>query len=239
MLYCERRQAAAAERELAKALAILEPLAARFPNVADLAHTLAGSQLLAGNVARDLRGQPEAARVWYTKVVERCEAVLKREPREQGARTYLQWSASGRARCLHQLGRHAEALADWRRVLEVDGGKGLSYRAGYARGLAAAGDRAAAVAEADAVSPSRELAADACCELAAAYALVARDLGTDPRAEGHAARAVALLGRAKAAGHFQVPHQWDWLRTEKDLEPLRGRQDFRSLLEALRPPDKQ
>src|SRR5262249_11205383 len=122
-LYCDQRRAVPAERELAKALAILEPLASRHPKVTDIALTLAGCQLHFGKVALDLKDQFDTALPWLDRALERCEVILKTEPRHYGARTYLGWTLAARARCLSQLTRHGEALADWRRALELDGGK--------------------------------------------------------------------------------------------------------------------
>jgi hypothetical protein len=62
-------------------------------------------------------------------------------------------------------------------------------------------------------------------DLSAAVAL------PDPkRREGHAARAVALLRRARDAGYFSDPAQVDHLKKGPDLDGLRGRADFQALL---------
>jgi eukaryotic-like serine/threonine-protein kinase len=232
-LYYGLRQVVPAERELAKALAILEPLASRHPNVADITFTLAACHLHAGYVARDLKEQPEVAHAWFSKTIERCEAILKQEPRQYSARSYVLWSTAARAPCLTQLGRHAEALADWRRAIELAGGKDLSVRAGYACGLAAAGDHAAARAEVNALAQVKELSADACFNLACACALCNAAVRPDPAAEDDAARAVALLARAQAAGYFQTPHGGELLKKRKDLDSLRRREDFLRLLNGL------
>jgi hypothetical protein len=53
------------------------------------------------------------------------------------------------------------------------------------------------------------------------------------KAGAHAAAAVELLGRAKAAGLFDSPACRERLRTDADLAPLRARDDFKKLLSGL------
>jgi hypothetical protein len=49
-------------------------------------------------------------------------------------------------------------------------------------------------------------------------------------AAGYAARAVALLHRARRAGHFDSPAKLKDLVSDPDLDPLRSRADFRLLM---------
>src|SRR5262249_20934686 len=49
-------------------------------------------------------------------------------------------------------------------------------------------------------------------------------------AAGYAARAVALLDRARQAGHFADPANLKDLVSDRDLDPLRSRADFRLLM---------
>jgi serine/threonine-protein kinase len=49
----------------------------------------------------------------------------------------------------------------------------------------------------------------------------------------YAARAVALLGQAQAAGFFKDPANAELLQTDKDLDPLRARADFQKLAAAV------
>jgi len=234
LLYGELRQVVPAERELAKALAILEPLASRHPNATEITLSLAFCYLHSGMVTRDQKEQPGLAIASFLRAIERCEAVLKQEPRQYGARFCLRGACWERARCLNQLGRHAEALADWRRALELDGGKDLELRAGYACGQAAAGEHAAALAEINAVDQTKELPAGVCFNLACACAGCAAIVRPDPAAEDCATRAVALLARARAGGYFQTRDGIEQLEKRSEFDSLRGREDFKQLLNELR-----
>ncbi len=147
----------------------------------------------------------------------------------------------GRARTLGRLGRYAEAVRDWDRVIELDGGN-AGFRLERALALARAEDHARAAAEANALARGEALQGDTLYDLARVYALassaVRRDANLsagdrDNLARQHAARAVALLGRAKAAGYYQGPRHLKALRTSPDLEPLRSRDDFKKLLAGL------
>jgi len=46
----------------------------------------------------------------------------------------------------------------------------------------------------------------------------------------YAARAVAALVEAEAAGYFKVAGKVDEVKTSTDFEPLRSREDFKSLM---------
>ncbi len=48
------------------------------------------------------------------------------------------------------------------------------------------------------------------------------------------AEAVRLLRRAHVAGHFAALENFAWLENGQELDPLRGRSDFRMLLAEVR-----
>ncbi len=45
--------------------------------------------------------------------------------------------------------------------------------------------------------------------------------------------AITLLKQAKEAGFFKKKDNMDQLKTDKDLDPLRNRDDFRQFLESI------
>ena len=114
----ERAEAASGNRE---AIRLLEQLADDFPNVPEYGLGLGGAYCNFGILMHE-SGQPEAALSWFQKAIARLEAVLAREPRLVQAREFLCNSHSGRAHALDDLGRHAEAIRDWERALELDYG---------------------------------------------------------------------------------------------------------------------
>jgi hypothetical protein len=63
-----------------------------------------------------------------------------------------------------------------------------------------------------------------------------REMRLDDRerlAEEYAVRAVQQLAKLRAAGFFAAPHNLEKLKTDRDLDPLRGRPDFQRLLAQL------
>jgi tetratricopeptide (TPR) repeat protein len=189
--------------------------------------------------AAALEGFAQAERV--------LQGVLRREPRHQTALEFLRNTVVNRAQALTLLGRHEEALAAWDRAAEVTSpGPGHDYvRAGRALTLARLGRHADAVAAAEALSarprlddaPLWNLAS--ACSLASAAARQDQQLSEGKRerkAEEYAARAVALLARARRDGHFQKPEWGTALGQDPALAPLRQRADFQQL---LAPPDRK
>ncbi len=55
----------------------------------------------------------------------------------------------------------------------------------------------------------------------------------DKLPDKYAARAVELLAKARASGHFRDPAQIEHLKKDPDLDPLRTRQDYKTLLAEL------
>jgi tetratricopeptide (TPR) repeat protein len=237
-----------AEAAYRAALEIRERLAADFPKVPDYAVDLGTGYLNLGYLVRD-GGQPQASLDWYAKAISTLEPIVRAEPRLVEARESLRNAYWGRAYALIPLGRHAEALPDWDRVLELESG---DYRNGFriqrALTLARLHDHARATAEADELAQPKDVRADNLYYLACVYAVSSVAAGKDaglPQAdrnrlaERHAARAVEMLERAKAFGHFMV-RDWDkerdfieHLKKDTDLDPLRSRDDFQKLLREL------
>jgi hypothetical protein len=137
------------------------------------------------------------------------------------------------------LGRHAEALSECCQLAALDKNPGRPYfHSQLALTLADAKDHARAVAEANAVAQFPSLTAYTLYNLARVYAQAGAAASHDAKlaeperdklAGQYAARAVELLKKAEAAGYFQHPDHWADLKKNKDLDPLRGREDFQKL----------
>jgi hypothetical protein len=108
--------------------------------------------------------------------------------------------------------------------------------------LARAGRHAEAVAAADEVAGAEPAAGAACYDLACVYALGAAAAAKDdklpaaergPKADAYAARAMALLARCRRLGYFKDANRRAHLGRDNDLDPLRGRADYKAFVESL------
>jgi serine/threonine-protein kinase len=222
--------------------ALLQPLIARHPE--DVGHqlTLAAAESNWGDHLGG-KGLRQAAVARCTKAIQLAEAALRREPNHYMARAITRNAHGVRAQNYEALGRWAEAAGDWDRVVELDD-QPTSWinRVFRALARARAGKHASAVAEAQALVGLPEVSADGIWELARVYVLsiqAARsDAGLstaeqDALAGRYAALAVALLQRLQGQGFFKDAAHAEWLSTDPDWQPLRGREDFRKLRAAV------
>jgi tetratricopeptide (TPR) repeat protein len=233
-----RGQLPAAERAYRRALGIREKLAADFPTMPEYRKDLPASYVNFGMLLVG-QGQAEAGLAWYAKAITLLEPVVRQEPRLVAERFYLRNAHWGRAVALDGLGRHADAVKAWDRVLELNAvpAQESGFRHGRARSLARAGEHARAVAEANALAGANEVAAGTLYDLAGVCAVAsaavrdAKTPGADAarHAETYAARAVELLRQAVAKGYKDA----DRLNKDKDLDALRDREDFRKLVAEL------
>jgi serine/threonine protein kinase len=220
-----------AEAAYGEAVALGTKLTAEFPAVADYAVSLAGTHCNLGNLFQ-FTGRPAEALPWYARAIATLEPVLAQEPRLGKARLFLRNAHWGRADTFGRLNRHREALPDWDRALELSPPpQRPGVQMGRALCLVRAGESARATQSADellaAPKPPAGILYDAACVFALAAA-AARD--DSPLRERHAARAVELLGRARAAGYFRPAARVEHLKKDDDLAALRDRDDFRNLL---------
>jgi serine/threonine protein kinase len=238
-LFYSTDRAKQARLPLANALKIQKGLVHDYPAVADYRVDLGCTYVFLGEMECLLDNEP-AALNWFEQAVQELKAVLKKEPRQTVARRFLTTAYGQRALALNELGRHADALDDLDRQLEHAGGeKSERWRLVRAQALAGTGRYGPAMVEVEALvggkslSPGLPLYPLACvCSLCSAA--VRRDdklTGEEQerRGEQYAARAVALLKMAKAAGFFKTAAQIEEMRKDKDLEALRGRRDFQEL----------
>ncbi len=233
---------AEAKPEYRQSLDIMEKLAIDFPNDSRFEVEFGGCYCNFGNLVRD-SGQPEAALGWFQKAIARLEPVLAKESRLVQARQFLRNSHWGRAQALDALGRHAEAVREWERALELDDGHDTEFLRSklaesrlrrFRKDKDAAGCLAAA-AEYEALKRTDAGALyDAACNRAVCAAVILEDPKTPgadaPRlAKEQADLAMAWLHKAVAAGFKDAEH----MKQDKDLDVLREREDFKKLLAEL------
>jgi serine/threonine protein kinase/tetratricopeptide (TPR) repeat protein len=238
LLFCNTGRPKRASTPLANARQIQEKLVRNYPNAVDFRVSLGNTYSSLGLMEIDL-GRHQQALDWLGQSVRALEAILQQEPRQTFARRFLKAAYDRRVQSLTQLGRHDEALRDLERLLELeDGVKSDSWRSVHADALARMGRHGPAMAEVDALIARPSLPAATWYNLACACALCSAAVRQDAqlgqaeqgrRAELYAARAVALLKKAAAAGFFQTPDAVEQMRKDKDLELLRQRRDFQDL----------
>jgi len=233
-LLARRGKRTEAESAFRRSIALFERLTAEQPAAPAFAVDLGCSCFNLGNLIRD-DGNPTAALDWYGRAAAALEPIVARQPLA-AARQFLSNTYQGRADALGLLGRHAEAIADWDRVLALEkGGNRTFFQLARALALARAGRHGEAVAEAAPLTPprakvtgARALYLEVCI-----YALAAAQ-SNPQQAETCARTALELLRQAKAAGHFDDPAHAEQLRTDPDLNSLRSREDFQKLLGELK-----
>jgi tetratricopeptide (TPR) repeat protein len=194
-----------------------------------------------GNTAYQIGHQlqarvPAEALPWFDKAVAALGPVVKQDATQTLARNALRQASWERAEALGKLNRYAEAVADWRRAGDLSTPTDRAQfhlQAVYfqARG----GDPAGATAAAEPLAADPAAAATTWYVLARVYALAAGAQEDAAARERHAARAVALLNRARAAGAFRKRAEVEQVKVLTDLEPLRQRDDFKQFLAGLEP----
>jgi tetratricopeptide (TPR) repeat protein len=192
-----------------------------------------------GTLMKNVGRLPEALE-WSDRAIAPLETVLKKHPRNEAAREYLRNALWQRGQALTDLSRHAEALPDWERAMTLSSGRYVpQLRARRARTVALLADHDRAAREAEELAAKPPPWKDGYWDLARVFSLSGRAAREDARltpserdrlADRHAARAMAMLAQARAAGAFKTAAQVDRLKTNSDLDPLRSRDDFKRLL---------
>ncbi|SRR5258708_2121744 len=218
---------AEAEKQYRQALAIREKLAADFPAVPAYQIRLGGSYKTYGNFVRDC-GRTSESLGWFDKAIAILAPVHRAEPRDLLATQFLRYSHEGRARAYDALTKHAEAVKDWDRAIELSPlGEQPAYRASRATSRLQAGLVAEALAEIDELTKSSNWNFAQLYDFACVYAVASGKIA-DKKQE-YADRAMALLHKAVKAGYKDAAH----MAKDTDLDALRGREDFKKLMESL------
>jgi tetratricopeptide (TPR) repeat protein len=238
-----RGDPARAEAEHRKALEALGPLAERHPADKDCAALMAECYAFIG-VLRSKQGKGERdALGWFDRAVAALDPVLaKEEPGHARARQVQRDTLLKRAKALGRLGEPGRGVEDLDRALRLADTPAQRFALAAQRGVLLGrqgkhAEAAAAVAAADSSAASRGALYDLACVYALCSAAALRDakLAEAERrrlSEEYASRAVAVLREAAAKGFRDAEH----VKTDSDLDALRGRDDYRKLLAELTPP---
>ena len=218
------KEAEAAYRD---ALAIQKQLAADFPTVTDYQIELGGSCYNFGHLLSDT-GKAEESLTWFADAIAVLHRLLDGNPMHPTARHFLRNSHVGRAQAYDRLEKYAESVKDWDRAVELSPANDKpQVRAGRADSRVRAGQVAEAVDEAADLTKLPGWPANQWYDFACIYAVAA---GQDAAKKAeYADRAMELLQRAVKAGYKDAAH----IKTDGDLDPLRGRADFKQLLATL------
>jgi tetratricopeptide (TPR) repeat protein len=173
-----------------------------------------------------------------------ADRLLRVDPRHPQAPSYLVTGLRERAKALMRMARYRDAQADWTRALTITPAfQQLELHLERATALAHSWEYRRAAEAADALQQGMQRP-EVLCQLATVYSLAAagsaRD-GSRPlperenRAEQYARKAVALLKRAAATGHFRHRANLANLDGDCDLSYLRPREDYRRFRMGLKP----
>jgi tetratricopeptide (TPR) repeat protein len=230
-----------ANRDMLRCLEILDALTAENPTVLEYRTDLAYALLLHGYVLERL-DKPADADATYRRLMNVAEALFSTEPGSARTRNLLAQALQKRAGILIQAHRLAEALPLARRGVELlESLVREQPDSVYNRSALGAALRMLGLVEAEAgltreAFTTYERALDAQRPLidklpverynqACALAQMSR-LVPPERRDTQAAAAVQMLGQALADGYSDA----GLVATDTDLDPLRGRADFKALL---------
>jgi serine/threonine protein kinase/tetratricopeptide (TPR) repeat protein len=227
ILLGELRKWPEAEEQYGKSLAIQEKLAADFSAVT-------GYQIQLGLTYRNLGrllsrgGQPKKSLAWFAKAIRTLTLVFERDRRRFHAQQYLRNAHLGRALAHDRLQMYAEAVQDWDRVVALSPhGEQPGHRASRAVSRINAGQVSEAVTEVAELTKASSWTAGHWYDFACVYA-VASGKAADKKQE-YTDWAMALLHKAVKAGYKDAAH----MKQDRDLDSLRGREDFKNLLAEL------
>jgi len=236
-LYMHTSQWDLAERIFRDALNIWDSLVSKDPTAARHTFAFGESACNLGEVLRH-KGAFEDSLKGFASAIQAFQTVLQLPKHDAAAPGYLANAYAGRALSLTELARFDEALEDWDRSLPLAPGHAhQQFRLLRAATLARKGDHRQAVAEAQMFTAAKpaDLLYRAACVYSLASAAVLKDEAIpsperDKLAGEYSARAVLLLRAAQAAQGFRDPVSVGQLKEDKDLEPVRSREDFKKLL---------
>jgi serine/threonine-protein kinase len=217
-------------------------LVAAHPDLPEYSDRLARTCFNRAGLLLQINRQREAL-VDLDEGIRQADRLRTLDPNNPMSSVFLMDGLTRRGSLLLRLGRASDADADWDRVLKI---APVAQRPGLrlqrADSRARACDYLRATAEADELAAAGEVAAEMLYALACIHALDADAAGKDgsrplaereKRAEQYARAAVALLGRAAAAGYFRDPERVQHLDKDDDLAGLWRRDDYRAFRKTL------
>lgn len=218
-----------AEQQYRNALAIRERLADEFPNVPEYRVLLGGSYCNFATLVRD-SGRPEESLGWFEKAIRTLTAVFEQDRRFAQAREFLRNSHTGRAQVYDRLRTFPAAISDWNKAVELSSEREQpNYRAARAISRHLAGQTTEAVAEVAELTKTRSWPVGDWYDFACVYSIASGKGETGSKKQEYADRAIELLKKAVKAGYHDAAH----IAKDTDFDAIRGRDDFKELMEEL------
>jgi tetratricopeptide (TPR) repeat protein len=218
-----------AETVVRQGLAIAEKLVAEFPTEPEYRFLLGMTQNVMGATILSINKEPVKALPWLDKGIATLEEALRRGGSIDRVQFGLRASHQLRADALSTLQRHADALKDFDKMVELAPEPERALRRSIrAVGRVRAGQVAAAIEETEELAKNAEplvLYNAACVYALASVPTKANPISPKQQAK-YAERAIALLRQVVAKGYHNVYE----MKNDDDLKPLRQRDDFQKLL---------
>jgi tetratricopeptide (TPR) repeat protein len=171
---------------------------------------------------------------WFDKAIRALNKVHQQNPRAMNPRLLLCNSHMGRASAHDRMGKHAEAIKDWTRAVELSPSEEQwRFRVHRADSRVRAGQVAEAISEVADLRMSATVGVDQWYDFACIYSVAS---GKDAeKKQEYAESAMRCLRHAVQAGFKDAAH----MAKDKDLDVLRSRDDFKKLLESLAKPKEK
>jgi tetratricopeptide (TPR) repeat protein len=216
-----------ARKEYEAARDLLKALVAKHPAVPAYQVELGGTCCNIG-ILHQFEEQPAKSLDWFNEAITRLEPAHRNEPRDVIVKQYLRNSHGSRAMAFDALQKHTDAVKDWDRAIELSPpAEQAGFRARRATSRLQAGQVAEAVAEVVELTKSPNWNAGQWYDFACVYAVANGKLAD--KKLGFADRAMESLHKAAKAGYKDAAH----MKKDKDLDPIRDREDFKKLLTEL------
>jgi tetratricopeptide (TPR) repeat protein len=211
-----------AEAELRKGVPLIEKACAAAPDQTAWSAELGLACVYFGRLFHE-RGDPAAGLPWFARAVDTLSDCAAKNPGLADTRQYLIEAHADRAEALDRLGRHAGALRDWDRAIELAGpGRDGVYRSFR---MLSAGKPGEAAAAADEAARGANATGESLYQLARVFALASAAYNGQPQEARYASRAVELLRETATRNHDPSV----WMQHDSALAGLRARPDFQKL----------
>lgn len=230
---------AEARHAYTEALSSAEKLVRDHPHVTRFALDHSTACVSLGNLFSFTNQWPDALH-WYEQSLKGFLSAGTDRRRGVDERRHVTTALWGRADTLAKLGRHAEAVPDWDRAVDLaDRDRRATLRAGRAVSLARLGQHSRAAAEVSALVAEYTDRTDLLLQLVQVLAVSASAAGTDGTCtpqerlalrESYATSAVSLLRAAHKAGLLKEATIRKSLTNHADFEALQPRPDFKVVL---------
>ncbi|HEX3314775.1 MAG TPA: serine/threonine-protein kinase, partial [Gemmataceae bacterium] len=219
-----------ARSEHVAAYDLRKALAEQYPAVPAYQIDLAGSCCNIGNLIR-AEGKPAECLDWLDQAIRILQQVHEKGSAGALAEEYLRNSHVGRAQAYDQLQKHALAVDDWSRAIQLSPpAERPSLRASRAMSQLQGGKGVEAIAEVSELARSSNWSPGEWYNFACVYSVASAKVA-DKKQE-YAKRAIELLRRAVKAGFDDAA----LLKRDADLDPLRDHAEFGALVESLSKP---